>query len=134
MRNVFEGCGERPDVSPARRQSRAGRHLRVDVARNERGAWQVQALIQTRSGVNPRVQGAGLGSNGFVILSEGFLIPPLQEWVHADGSRAVLDEQPPVFDASMLRVETARRPVAMARSSTSSSSGLASAQTGRCRR
>lgn len=85
---------------------RRGVDLRVDVVRHERGAWQVQALTQARSGVTPRVECAGLGSNGFVILSEGFLTPPLQEWVHADGSRVVLDEQPPAFDASMLRVET----------------------------
>ncbi len=85
---------------------RRGIELRVDIAKREKGIWQVGSLIKQRTGVSPKVVSAGLGADGFVIMSDGFLTPPVQEWVGADGSeRITLDARAPAFDTSRLEVD-----------------------------
>lgn len=84
---------------------RSGLSLWVDVARLENGQWQSRRVVEPVPGVSSSVVGSGGGVDGFVILSSGFLTPPVQEWVRSDGQRTVLERQPAQFDASGLCVE-----------------------------
>ena len=85
---------------------RSGSGLRIDVATTDGDGWTTRPVLQARAGITARVEGAGVGAEGFVITSEGFLTPPIQQWIDAHGTMITLDEQPAAFDASAFKVES----------------------------
>ena len=84
---------------------RSGLSLRVDVARREEGRWRVDPLVEPKLGVATRVTSAGVDIDGFMISSDGFLVPCTQDWVTPRGGRKQLQSDVPAFDASRLRLE-----------------------------
>ena len=84
---------------------RSGLSLRVDIARRQQGGWHVAPLVGNSPGAAPRITAAGLDVDGFVIAREGFLFPPTQEWVTADGARTILESMSSPLDTSSLHLE-----------------------------
>jgi prolyl oligopeptidase len=84
---------------------RSGLTLRVDVARREADAWRTTNLIPAAPGVTPAVESGDAAGDAFVVMRNGFLVPPVQELVRTNGQRTLLEASPAAFDASALQVD-----------------------------
>ncbi|MFM7848696.1 MAG: prolyl oligopeptidase family serine peptidase [Rubrivivax sp.] len=84
---------------------RSGLALRVDLARREAEGWRATNLVSAEPGVTPAVDSGDAEGDAFVVMRNGFLVPPVQELVRTTGQRTVLDAGAPALDASALQVE-----------------------------
>jgi len=88
---------------------RSGLELRVDLAKRENGRWSVRKWIGPEAGVTPQVVEAGhAADDGFVVMRNGFLVPPQQAWVQSGGGHVLLDSSPPAMAVENLRVDVRR--------------------------
>ena len=62
-------------------------------------------MAEAEPGVAPLETSAGIGADGFVLSRQGFLVPPTQVWIPANGPRVPLAREPDAFDVSDLHVE-----------------------------
>ena len=85
---------------------RSGLELRVDLAKRENGRWRVSRWIESEIGVAPQVVEAGRDADdGHVIMRNGFLAPPRQEWVSSKGARVLLEAQVAAMNTDDLHVD-----------------------------
>jgi prolyl oligopeptidase len=82
--------------------------LRLLSARRGGESWRVSPLVSAPAGVELRVTGADPVGEQLATLKEGFLVPPAIGLLNEDGSSTLVEQSPPLFDASKLDVEVRR--------------------------